>query len=498
MTTPNQLPIDRAFVIGGQTADAATDTSYPGNNFGQSYTDSAVRSLFEIPITTFANMLEVFTSLLLRIPLEALKVLEPIIPGGAENFTDVVTAVNAIVGSLTDVVEFLTVDIFQSFIGAIGSGDPAAVAELLKTGLDKIDALIDQLLSALGLEAVGTWLDKIFDLSDGFGGWFGDSEDMFGKFDDLLGGVLGIFGLGSLNELATGNPLDIVASFITGQMNPLDLLEDGGIRGFVKSMIDQLTSILRLIPFVGDSLADSLDNFADGMEAQNEVVVGTASSLSQLAAAMGDGTPDADDFERTTLGSNWRTITSNGGSVTLDGHDLAMAHSSDTDYILLKTDKTASGDYQTGEIVLGSAPGFGTVLVDSARGHNDIWLRCTNFTTWATRTGIRCRWSGENKNVEISAWVNGAKVSTIFNGAIQTASSGSRLSLEAGVQGVPRQFIIRINGAIVKDVVESGTASQLGTLNRYRGLGGATEKLGIDPFAISPDPGKIKSWTVTG
>jgi hypothetical protein len=495
VTTPNQLPIDRAFVIGGQTADAGTDVSYPGNNFGQDFTDNAVRSLFEIPITTFANMLEVFTSLLLRIPLEALKVFAPIIPGGLDNFTDVLTGVNAIVGSLTDVVQFLTVDVFTGFLAAIGSGDPEAVAQLLKDGLDKIEALIDQLLSALGLDAVGTWLDKIFDLADGFGGWFGDSEDLMGNFDDMLGGVLGLFGLGSLNDLATGDPTDILSSFVTGQLNPLALLEDGGIRDFVKGMIDQLTSILRFIPFIGDTLADSLTNFADGMQAQTETVIGTASSLSQLAAAMGDGEPDADDFERTTLGANWRTIFSDGGAVSLDGHDLAMTHNDDTDFILLKTDKQAKGNFQTGEIVLGSAPGYNTLVLDSARGHNDVWLRCSNFTDWATRTGIRCRWSAQNKNVKISAFVSGTEVTTIFNGALQSASAGSSLKLEAGVLGVARQYIVRINGAIVKDVVESGTASALGPAYLYRGLGGATENLiGV----ATPDPGKVKVWTVTG
>lgn len=329
--------------------------------------------------------------------------------------------------------------------------------------------------------------------------WFDEGDaDTTDEAPDWLAWLVGLFGLGSLDDAMGGDVDDILSGFISGKLNPLDLLEDNGIRDFVKGMIDQLTSILRLIPFVGDTLGDSLENFADGMEAQNEVVVGTASSLSQLAAAMGGGVPDADDFERTTLGPNWRVIKSNGGSVTVDGHDLIMGHDDDTDIILLKTDKLASTDFQTGEIVLGSAPGFGTVLVDSARGHNDIILRASDFTTWATRTMIRCRWSAQNQNVEITAWVNGSKVATIFNGALQSATSGSRMMLECGVLGVPRQYIVRINGAIAKDVVESGTASQLGAGFRRRGLGGATEHLGVGGLAISPDPGKVKSWAVTG
>lgn len=317
-----------------------------------------------------------------------------------------------------------------------------------------------------------------------------------GPFD----GLLSLFGLSSLEEFLDLDPDSVWSLVVTTILNPLSLLEDNVIRDFVKQFLDTLTSVVRLIPFVGDDIADSLDNFADGMTAQTETVIGTAATTSQILAALGSGVPDADDFERSSLGSNWRVITSNGGSATCDGHDLVMAHSDTTDFILLKTNKLAGSDFQTSEIVLGSAPGFDTILLDSARGHNDIWLRCTDFTTWSTRTGVRCRWSASNKNIRLSAWVNGSEVVTLYNAAASSASAGSRLSLEAGVNGTQRRFVIRINGSVIPngDIVESGTASQYGASYRTRGLGGRTEKLGIDPLSVSPDPGRLKQWTATG
>lgn len=150
MTTPHQLPIDRAFVIGGETADGTTDTGYPGMNFGQNYTDEGVRGLFEIPEITLGNMVEVFTNLLLRIPLEALKIFAPIIPGGLDNFTDALTAVNAIVGSLTAVTEILSLETLQELTGLDLSSPEAFITSLLTLigsflGIPNLGGVLQQL-----------------------------------------------------------------------------------------------------------------------------------------------------------------------------------------------------------------------------------------------------------------------------------------------------------------------------------------------------------------
>lgn len=331
--------------------------------------------------------------------------------------------------------------------------------------------------------------------------WFDEGDaDTTDDAPDWLAWLPNLFGLGSLDDAIDGDLDEIIAGFITGKLNPLHLIEDDSIRQFVKGLLDTLASILRLVPFVGDNLSDSLSNFADAMEAQNDVVIGTAAQTTQIAAALGRGVPAADDFERATLGARWRVITSNGGTASCNGHDLVLGHDEETDYILLDLDKQAAGPYQTGEIVLGSAPGFNTILLASVRGHNDIVLRASDFTLWGQRTMLRARWSGQNKNIRLSAFVNGSEVAVLYNQAVSTASAGSKLTLEAGVRETeqPRRYIIRVNGAIVSggDIIESGSASSLTGLRR--GLGGRTEKLGVGDLSVSPDPGTVKQWAATG
>lgn len=334
------------------------------------------------------------------------------------------------------------------------------------------------------------------------GGSGGLVSDLSSRIQNLTTG--GLFNAASLNNTANLPVLNQdrvsgLPGFISGLLSApstlIGALSDTNVPG-IGTLLDNLFGGINRTSTTGHTH----DEVLDSITSQNEAVVGNAAQLSQVVAAFGDGTQDADDFERATLGSNWRVITSNGGSAVTNGHDLVMSHTDTTEYILLKTDKTATGNFQTSEIVLGTAPGFGTILVDSAYGHNDVWLRCTNFTTWATRTGVRCRWTANNKTIRLSAWVNGTEVVTLYNAAVTNAVAGSRMLLETGVSGVSRRFVVRINGSIIPsgDVVESGTASQVGSSNLWRGLGGRTEHLGIDPFSISPDPGTVKNWMATG
>lgn len=366
---------------------------------------------------------------------------------------------------------------------------------VLKTGLLQmlwIGGLLEQFLEIFGVFGNTT------------GGLAGLSTGM-ALLQNLVSNLLSLVGLAGfdLDDLNKSpmlfNPSSFLSTFITNGMNPLNLLEDNIIRNFFKQFLDQITSVLRLIPFVGDSIADSLEGFEEGMAAQTDTVIGTAATTSQILAALGTGNPAADDFERTDLTARWRVIKSNGGSVSVNGHDLVMSHDDQTDFILLDTEELAGSDYQTVEITLGSAPGFDTVLLDSAYGGNDAIVRASNFTTWATRTMVRCRWLS-NRNIRLSAWVNGSEVVTLYNATVSSASAGSRLSVQAGVDGNPRRFVIRVNGSVIPngDIVESGTASQYGASYRYRGLGGRTDILGIPPLAATPDPGKLKQWTATG
>lgn len=284
MTTPNQLPIDRAFVIGGETADGTTDTSYPGQNYGQNFTDSAVRSLFEIPAFGLGNMVEVFTNLLLRLPLEALKIFEPIIPGGVENFTDTLTAVNAIVSSLTEVIASVPMTLFQAFLDIL-SGNPGAVVEdvanLIKNGLDSLQSLIQSLLGMLGIDIEGTLLDQIFDLVDGFDEWFGDFNILQGGFDDLAGrfeDLIGQFFEAFQGAIPIFSSLDEMISAVLNLFQSIPFLNIGGVAGpsnigdSVRGVIDQLVS--GFLGVLGGSGASLADLFNTGQEISSRATLG--------------------------------------------------------------------------------------------------------------------------------------------------------------------------------------------------------------------------------
>ncbi|AOT24688.1 minor tail protein [Mycobacterium phage Stasia] len=101
MTTPHQPPPggelarwlgSGAFVVGGGES-----------NFGQNFTEDAVRSLFEVPVGSVLSAFDILEEQLLKMPLEALKYFQQLIPGASDDdFVDVYTAVAKILDSLTD------------------------------------------------------------------------------------------------------------------------------------------------------------------------------------------------------------------------------------------------------------------------------------------------------------------------------------------------------------------------------------------------------------
>lgn len=337
----------------------------------------------------------------------------------------------------------------------------SGLSSQLENLVNWIESLVDNLLGALGMGTGGSIVDKIGDVFEGF----------FPRMQNIgEDGILDVLGIPELPDIK-----------IPG----------------IGSILDNLFGGINRTNSTGHTHTE----VRESVQSQNEAIVGNASDVAQIRAALAGGNTDADDFNRTSLGTAWRTIFSSGGSASISNGQLVMSHDDNTDFLLLRTSTQAATLFQTAEIVLGSAPGWNTVLVDTARGHNDIWLRCSNFTTWATRTGVRLRWTAQNNNIRLSAFVNGSEVVVMFDQEVANATGGSKLRLECGVNGVLRRFGIRVNGSLVEngDVIESGTASPAtnGT-HMWRGLGGRTEHLGIFPFEVSPDPGRVDVWTATG
>lgn len=238
----------------------------------------------------------------------------------------------------------------------------------------------------------------------------------------------------------------------------------------------------------------TLNNLSDAFDGQADTAAANAAMWAQIQAQLGPGNPDADDFERTasTLGANWDAYSTGTGTTVTDGHDAVIGGGALATFevVCRRNLKQAQGDLQRVDIVLDSAPAsFG------ANGHNDLWLRMTSFSSWATRTGIRFRYSGSG------LWtLDWFTAGTATNLAAQTlipispkAATGGTLSFIAGAGGVARRFVAALNGREFMDVTEVGTTSQYGSSYRYRGFGGKAENLLI-PF----NPGKLRQWTATG
>lgn len=94
-----------------------------GSNWGQDYTESSIRALWQVPSPTPINALNIFRQSLMKLPLEALKGFEGILTDVAEGtFNAVGTAVDAIMNALLGTVTFLTHNAFTEWVGSAFHG----------------------------------------------------------------------------------------------------------------------------------------------------------------------------------------------------------------------------------------------------------------------------------------------------------------------------------------------------------------------------------------
>lgn len=239
----------------------------------------------------------------------------------------------------------------------------------------------------------------------------------------------------------------------------------------------------------------SQSNLSSAVGGAANAIAGTAALVAQWNAANGPGNPDSDAFERAagTLGSAWNSYSTGAGTTVTDGHNAVMAAAalSTFEVVHRRNSVIAAGNAQKTELVLDSAP-MGFII---GNGHNDLWLRMSPFTTWATRTGMRLRYSANG--AWTLDWFNSGTATNIASSGLTfifpPAAAGTTLSFYAGVGGVDRRFVAMLGAAPFMDVTEVGTTSQLGSGYVYRGFGGKSESLGIN-F----DPGRLRQWTATG
>lgn len=191
--------------------------------------------------------------------------------------------------------------------------------------------------------------------------------------------------------------------------------------------------------------------------------------------------------------TDWSVYSTGSITATMDGHNAVLTGSglSNSEIVCRHNINLASSQYQRTEIVLENAPAsFG------ANGHNDLWLRMTNFGSWATRTGIRWRYTGAG--LWSLDWFNAGTATNLATNDLFTlvnpaAVAGASLVFYAGVPpSEPRRFVGILNDKIIMDETEVGTTSSLSGL--YRGFGGKAESF----LGLIFQPGKIRQWTANG
>ncbi|AQT28431.1 minor tail protein [Mycobacterium phage BlueBird] len=126
-------------------------------NYGQDFTEGAIRSLFEMPAITLLNAIDLLEEQLLKMPIEALKVFAPLIPDAIEDdFEDVATAVAKIIDTLTDGPAALLRGEFDEWLESTFGPMAAAVQQVLEilAGL-----VVDPINETV--EAVKDWWDLI-------------------------------------------------------------------------------------------------------------------------------------------------------------------------------------------------------------------------------------------------------------------------------------------------------------------------------------------------
>lgn len=127
MTTYPTSPLaaigaDGAFEIGGGAFD-----------FGQGYTENLIKNMFEVPMPTSGNAVEVLTQQLSRLPLEALQYFKQIIPGTVDDdFIDVAASVTTVIANLSNLPKGLLTGDFNQWVS--GTFDPVSteVRQLLE------------------------------------------------------------------------------------------------------------------------------------------------------------------------------------------------------------------------------------------------------------------------------------------------------------------------------------------------------------------------------
>lgn len=371
--------------------------------------------------------------------------------------------------------------------------------------------------------------------------WFDDAslKRQGGYLGDLFGGLTDLFGLGFLDDFIGVNPITTWTNIITGTLNPLELLEDFGIRDLVQNLIDALISVVRGIPFIGGTLAhwitDLTDWFDDtqataaqasdaklGLDATREIAVVTITGAPLDEAQVVDdplvegafagqtdviayltkkvatleaqltASPSIDDpieYSGSPNSSMWDISYDNAnGEVLANGHEFywdnqnATVNRAVARYI--GTDAVAPNDRFSSKIVIGTEAIQNTST--SNKSYIDSIIRMNSTKTRYVRGRLG------RSDIRVSCFVDGTE--TVFDTI--TLSTPPGVGSEFYIipkLGNDRIIEVHLNTA-VWEVEDTGLVHFFGASYRYRGWG---MRAGLSTFGFSflqASVGTIGHW----
>lgn len=139
---------------------------------------------------------------------------------------------------------------------------------------DWIEAVVNQLLGALGVPALGTLFDKIADLSDEIEGWFGDTQDRAAELADLIGDLLSNPGA-VLGDLAMGKITGLAGSLASKAENTVV----AAVQQFILDLANAILSAIRKVPVVGGTIADRIEDVVDDLGGLKDQADGTKAGI---------------------------------------------------------------------------------------------------------------------------------------------------------------------------------------------------------------------------
>lgn len=395
---------DGAFHIGGGDFD-----------FGQGYTESLIRNMFEVPLPTNGNAVEILTQQLSKMPLETLQYFKNIIPGTIDDdFIDIATAVATIIGNLANLPRALLSGEFD---------------EWLATAFNTISTELRQILEILGGLVVTPINAAVQAVKD----WF--SSNMAGLNS-------------ALNN--AGHALETAVGWVDEVWNKLTGRNETGVA----------------IPAAGDQVA-----------ALAQTLAAHAARLADIDGKIDKGTGIAggDDFERTNpsgVGPGWAEAFSSdpnaNGRYVLTGHEAVWQDdgNNEQDAAYIRTDPADAvtlTDYQKVTLVTGTVVGEGPQFGSSS--YDKVYGRVSpdgSKYVYALIGNGQARFFYKNGGAETAL---GPVVST-------TQSAGSSWTLVCGTAADIREYQLIRNGSPILKVIDAASVTAIGPLSRGWGWGG--------------------------